>query len=135
MRDYDYQILEYSTSELRTDGVPICVILRSHEHESYTISAYVVRDWKTRVEGAPASEVAEIECFLEDIRLQIREQQAATLFFERLPQLGVGPIRSLVPGSCSASDLHKVIPLFFDGIPESSSWPEHFENLAETLNS
>jgi len=111
------------------------VILRSREQEFYTISAYVVRDWRTRVEGAPASEVAEIECFLEDIRVEIREQQAATLFFERLPQLGVGPIRSLVPGSCSASDLDEVIPLFFAGLPESSSWPEHFENLGETPKS
>jgi hypothetical protein len=111
------------------------VILRSHERESYTISAFVVRDWKTRVEGAPAREVAEIKGFLEDIRVQIRKQQAATLFFERLPQLGVGPIRSSVPGSCSASDLAEVIPLFFDGIPESSSWLEHFENLGETLSS
>src|ERR1700730_2575147 len=91
MKDCDYQILEYSTSELRSEGVPICVILRSREHESYTISAYVVRDWRTRVEGAPASEVDEIKSFLEDIRLQICEQQAATLFFERLQELGVGP--------------------------------------------
>jgi len=132
MTDCDYQILEYSTSELRTEGVPICVILRSHEHESYTISGYVIRDWKTRIEGAPANEVAEIEFFLGDIRLQICEQQAATLFFERLQELVVGPIRSLVSGSCSASALDEVIPLFFDGVPESSSWPEHFEKLGET---
>jgi hypothetical protein len=99
------------------------------------MSAYVIRDWKTRIKGAPASEVDEIEVFFEDIRLQVREQQAATLFFERLQELAVGPIRSLVLGSCSASGLDEVISLFFDGVPESSSWPEHFENLGETLNS
>jgi hypothetical protein len=111
------------------------VILRSHKHESYTVSGYVIRDWKTRIKGAPASEANEIKFFLEDIRLQICEQQAATLFFERLQELGVGPIRSFVSGSCSASGLDEVIPLFFGGVPESSSWPEHFENLGETLNS
>jgi hypothetical protein len=111
------------------------VILRSHEHESDTISGYVIRDWKTRIEGAPASEVDEIEVFLGDIRLQIREQQATTLLFERLQELGVGPIRSFVSGSCSASGLDEVIPLFFDGVPKSSSWPEHFENLGEAPNS
>ena len=111
------------------------MILRSHEQECYTISAYAIRDWKIRIEGAPAREVDELESFLEDIRLQICEQQAATLFFERLQELVVGPIRSLVSGSCSASGLDEVIPLFFDGIPKSSSWPEHFDNLGETLNS
>jgi hypothetical protein len=111
------------------------VILRSHEHETYTMSAYVIRDWKARIKGAPASEVDEIKFFFEDIRLQVREQQAATLFFERLQELAVGPIRSLVLGSCSAGGLDEVISLFFDGVPESSSWPEHFENLGETLNS
>jgi hypothetical protein len=109
-------------------------MIRSHEHESYTLSAYVIRDWKTRIEGAPASEVNEIELFLEDIRIQICEQQAATLFFERLQELAVGPIRSLVSDSCSASRLDEVISLFFEGVPESSSWPEHFENLGETQN-
>jgi hypothetical protein len=107
------------------------VILRSHEQESNIISGYVIRDWKTRIKGAPASEVDEIEVILGDIRLQIREQQAATLFFERLQELVVGPIRSLVSGSCSASALDEVIPLFFDGVPESSSWPEQFENIGE----
>lgn len=61
MTDYDYQILEYSTSELRTEEVTICVMLPSHEHESYTPSAYVIWDWKIRIEGAPASEVDEID--------------------------------------------------------------------------
>ena len=110
-------------------------MLRLHEHESFTLSAYVIRDWKTRIEGAPAREIEEIELFLEDIRLQICGQQTVSLFFERLQDLAIGPIRSLDSGSCSASGLDKVISLFFDGVPESSLWPEHFENLGDTHNS
>lgn len=111
------------------------MILRSHNPESYTIFGYAIRDWKARIQGAPAREVDEINLFLKDIHLQICEQQFAALFFERLQELSVGPIRSLVSGSCSDSDLDEVISSFFDGVPESSSWSGHFENLRESLNS
>lgn len=97
------------------------------------MSAYVIRDWKTRIKGAPEGEIHEIALFLEDVRLQICEQQGATVFFGRLQELAIGPIRSLVSGSCSDGTLGDVIPPFFDGVP-TSSWLGGFENLSDTLN-
>src|SRR5271170_782320 len=101
MKLCDYQILEYTTSELQTHGVPFVVVVRRHELGSYVLQTFILRDWKTKIGVAPKWEVDEIETFLEDLRLQSSQQSSITALFERLAYLNVGPIRAFVSGSCS----------------------------------
>jgi hypothetical protein len=125
----DYQILEYTTSELQRHGVPFIVVVRLHELGSYTLQTFVLRQWEAKIGVASQWEVGEIETFLKDLRLKSSEQSPTASLFGRLANLNVGPIRASVSGSCSEQDLNEVIREFFDGVRGSSSWQEHFDNL------
>ena len=125
----DYQILEYTTSELQTHGVPFVVVVRLHELSSYALQTFILRDWKTKIGVAFQWEVDEIETFLEDLRLQSSNQRSIVALFERLANLNVGPIRVSASGSCSEQDLNQVIQEFFDAVRGSSSWQGHFNEL------
>jgi hypothetical protein len=125
----DYQILEYTTSELQTHGVPFVVVVRRHERSSYALQILILRDWKTKIGVASQWEVDEIETFLGDLRLQSNEQSSIAALFERLANLNVGPIRAFVSGSCSVQDLNEVIRQFFDVVRGPLSWQEYFDEL------
>jgi hypothetical protein len=125
----DYQILEYTTSELRTHGIPFIVILRLHAPDSTVLAGYVLRDWERRAKVSSKSDRNDIGIFIQDFRDHIREQPLDTSFFDRLDGLSVGPIRAFVSGSCSVQDLDIVIPQFFANLRATSSWREHFDNL------
>src|ERR1700722_13229310 len=127
----DYQILEYTTSELQIHGVPFLVVVRLHELGSYALQIFVLRQWEAKTGVASQREVDEIETFLADLRLISSEQSSIATSFERLANLNIGPIRAFVSGSCSEQDLNEVIQEFFDVVRESSSWQEHFDELNE----
>jgi hypothetical protein len=129
MKLCDYQILEYTTSELQRHGVPFIVVVRLHELSSYTLKTFILRQWKARIGAASIEEVEEIGIFLEDLRLQNSEPGGIASLFERLAGLNVGPIRAFVSGSCSEQDLNEVIPEFFEEARGSSSWQEHFTSV------
>jgi hypothetical protein len=129
MRLCDYQILEYTTSELQMHGVPFIVVERLQELSSYTLKILILRRWKTKIGAASKGEIDEVEIFLRDLQLQMSEHPPAAGFFERLANLNVGPIRAFVSGSCSEQDLNEVIQEFFDETYGSSSWQEHFDIL------
>src|ERR1700732_2056531 len=97
----DYQILEFTTSELQTHGVPFIVVVRLHKVSSYALQIYILRQWKAKIGVASQQESNEIETFLEDLRLQSSNQRSIVTSFERLANLNVGPIRAFVSGSCS----------------------------------
>ncbi len=125
----DYQILEYTTSELQIHGVPFIVAVRLHELGSYALQIFVLRQWEAKTGVASQREVDEIETFLDDLRLHNSEQRSIGTLFERLANLNIGPIRAFVSGSCSEHDLNEVINEFFDVVRGSSSWQEHFDEL------
>jgi hypothetical protein len=125
----DYQILEYTISELRIHGVPFIVVVRLREHNSHTLKSFILQQWKTRIGAASKNEIDEVEIFLSDLRLQTSEPSPTADFFERLANLNVGPIRASLSGDCSEQDLNDVIQEFFDKTRASLSWQENFENL------
>src|SRR5271168_1761702 len=93
MTPCDYQIREYTDSELRTHGVPFIVILRFHMQNSHVLTSYVLRDWKTKIEPASQCELDDVEAFLEDLRHHSRTSPASGAgFFNRLDGLSVGPV-------------------------------------------
>src|SRR3984885_5608080 len=89
----DYQILEYTTSELQTHGVPFVVVVRRHEVGSFSLQIFILRQWKAKVGTGSQHEADEIATFLEDLRFQSREQLPPASLFQRLSNLNVGPIR------------------------------------------
>jgi hypothetical protein len=128
----DYQILEYTNSELRTHGVPFIVVLRIHLQDLFTLNGYVLRNWKAKIEAASKSEISDVEDFLEDLRHHSRTSQTSgASFFNRLDKLSVGPIRALVSGSCLLSDLETVLPMFFEGELQTPSWQTPFDIIGE----
>jgi hypothetical protein len=127
----DYQILEYTTSELQIHGVPFIVVVRLHEVGSYALQIFVLRRWEVKTGVASQREVGEIETFLEDLRLKSSEQSSIATSFERLANLNIGPIRAFVSGSCSEHDLNEVIQEFFDVVRGSPSWQEHFDEFSD----
>ena len=99
MKPCDYQILEYTNSELRTHGVPFIVVLRIHLQDSFALTGYVLRNWEAKIEAASKSELDDVEDFLEDLRHHSRTAQTSgSSFFGRLDNLSVGPIRAFVSG-------------------------------------
>jgi hypothetical protein len=121
----DYQILEYTNSELRTHGVPLIVILRLHMQNSYTLTGYVLQNWKNRLEAVSERELGDVEAFLEDFRHYSRTSDSSgARFFDSLNGLSVGPLRAFVSGSCFVQELDTVLPMFFDGAIEPSSWQD-----------
>ena|ERR1700733_8855488 len=129
MKLCDYRILEYTTTELRTRGVPFVVVLRLQSLQSYTLKGYVLRDWRKKIEARSKSELEDVEIFLEDLRHRCRNQDSDTPLFVGLDRLSVGPIRAFVSGSCSIQDLDAAIQTFFDDACGASFWREHFDPL------
>src|SRR5260370_42665067 len=128
MTPCDYQILEYTNSELRTHGVPFIVVLRIHQQDAFTLKGYVLRNWKAKIEAASECELGDVEEFLEDLRHHSRTSRTSgASFFDRLDDLGVGPVRALVSGSCLFLDLETVLPMFFEGELQMSSWQASFD--------
>ena len=129
MKLCDYQILEYTTSELQVHGAPFIVVVRLHELGSYALQIFVLRQWEAKIGVVSQWERDEIATFLEDLRLESSEQNSIATSLERLANLNVGPIRSFVSGSCSVQDLNEVIREFFDAVLGHSPWQEHFDNV------
>jgi hypothetical protein len=130
MTHCDYQILEYTTSELRTQGVPFIVVVRTSVLDSYTLTGYVFRNWKMKIGAASKSDLDDVEIFVKDLRHHCRNQDSVSSFFDSLEGLSVGPLRALVFRSCSFKDLDEVFQVFFNEMRGSSSWIEHFEILS-----
>src|SRR5580692_3378124 len=84
MTPCDYQILEYTDSELRTHGVPFIVILRFHMRNSYTLTGYVLRDWETKIKALPSVSLV------------------MSKFFWKIFGITAAPHRNPVPGSLIA---------------------------------
>jgi hypothetical protein len=132
MTPCDYQILEYTNSELRTHGVPFIVILRFHMQNSYALTGYVLQNWEAKIEVASEGELSDVEVFLEDFRHHSRTSPSSdTRFFDRLNGLSVGSLRPFVSGSCLVQELDTVLPMFFDGQVGLSAWRRSFDIVGE----
>src|ERR1700727_735143 len=77
----DYQILEYTISELQTHGVPFLVVVRLHEPGSYALQTFLLQQWEAKIGVLSQREVEEIETFLDDLRLQGSEQSSIDALF------------------------------------------------------
>jgi len=102
---------------------------------SYTLTGYVLRDWKTKIETASQCELGDVEVFLEDLRYHSRTSPASGAgFFDRLEGLSVGPLRAFVSGSCLVHELDTVLPLFFKEEFGLLSWQRSFEIVGEDFS-
>jgi len=132
MTPCDYQILEYTNSELRTHGVPFIVILRFHMQNSYVLTGYVLQNWEAKIEVTSDGEFDDVEVFLEDLRRHsLTSPSSDTRFFDRLNDLGVGPLRAFVSGSCLVEELDTLLPMFFEGQVGRSGWQRSFDVVGE----
>jgi hypothetical protein len=101
---------------------------------SYTLTGYVLRDWKTKIETASQCELDDVEVFLEDLRHHSRTSPASGAgFFDRLEGLSVGPLRAFVSGSCLVHELDTVLPMFFKEEIGLSSWQTSFDIVGEDV--
>jgi hypothetical protein len=102
---------------------------------SYTLTGYVLRDWKTKIETASECEIGDVEVFLEDLRRHNHTSPASGAgFFDRLEGLSVGPLRAFVSGSCLVHELDTVLPMFFKEEFGLSSWQRSFEVVGEDFS-
>jgi hypothetical protein len=132
MTPCDYQILEYTNSELRTHGVPFIVILRFHMQDSYALTGYILQNWEAKIEVTSEGELSDVEVFLEDLRHHSRTSPSSdTRFFDRLNGLGVGPLRAFVSGSCLVQELDTLLPMFFNGQVGLTGWQRSFDLVGE----
>jgi hypothetical protein len=94
---------------------------------SYTLTGYVLQDWKTKIETASQCELGGVEVFLEDLRhSSLTSPASGAGFFDRLDGLSVGPVRAFVSGSCFVHELDTVLPMFFGEEFGLSSWQRSF---------
>jgi hypothetical protein len=107
----------------------LAVVVRLHELGSYMLKVFVLRGWKLKIGAVSKNEIDEIVTFLRDFVPLSREYASASIMFEKLESLNVGPIRASVSGSCSYEDLDAVLRGYFENARGSSFWPEHFGNL------
>ena len=99
---------------------------------SYTLTGYVLQDWKTKIETASQCELSDVEVFLEDLRHHSRTSPASGAgFFDRLDSLTVGPLRAFVSGSCLVHELDTVLPMFFNKELGLSSWQRSFDVVGD----
>jgi hypothetical protein len=111
------------------------VILRFHMQNSYTLTGYVLRDWKTKIETASQCELGDVEIFLEDLRHHSRTSlSSGAAFFDRLDGLSVGPVRAFVSGSCLVQELNRILPTFFKEEFGLSSWQRSFDIVGEDFS-
>ncbi len=132
MTDCDYQILEYTSSELQTHGVPFILILRFRLKTSVALTGYVLHDWEAKIQVRTESELGDVEGFLEDLNRHSGDSRLYdSRFFDCLADLSVGPIRQRVSGSCLVQDLDSIIPPFFEGRVEPFKWQRSFEVIGD----
>ena len=98
---------------------------------SYTLTGYVLRDWKAKIKSASQCELGDVEVFLEDLRHHSRTPASCAGFFDRLEGLSVGPLRAFVSGSCLVHELDTVLPMFFKEAIGLSSWQRSFNIVGE----
>jgi hypothetical protein len=128
----DYQILQYTNSELQAHGVPFILILRLHLKTSSALAGYVLQDWEAKIQVRAGYEIDDVAGFLEDVGRHSRASRSSdSRFFDGLDDLSVGPIRQLVSGSCLVQELGSIIPTFFDGQVEPSDWQRSFEVIGD----
>jgi hypothetical protein len=132
MTPCDYQILEYTNSELRTHGVPFIVILRLHMQNLHKLTGYVLQNWAVKIDVASDEERDDIEVFLEDLRHYILISPSPDMgFFDRLNGLSIGSLRAFVSGSCLVQELDTILPMFFDGQVGAPDWQGSFNLVGE----
>jgi hypothetical protein len=101
---------------------------------SYTLTGYVLRDWKAKIKSASQCELGDVEVFLEDLRHHSRTSSASGAeFFDRLDGLSVGPVRAFVSGSCLVHELDTVLPMFFRE-EFGLSWQRSFDIVGEDFS-
>jgi hypothetical protein len=102
---------------------------------SCTLTGYVLRDWKTKIETTSQCELDDVEVFLEDVRHHSRTSPASGAgFFDRLDGVNVGPVRAFVSGSCLVHELDTVLPMFFGEEFALSSWQRSFDIVGEDFS-
>jgi hypothetical protein len=107
------------------------LVSRIHKHNSFAVIGYVLRNWKAKI-GRPPNPNCDVDDFLGDLRHRSRTSRTSgATFFDRPADLSVGPVRALVSGSCLASDLETLLPVFFEENLETSSGQVSFDVVGE----
>lgn len=125
-----YHILEYTTSELQSDGKPFAIVLYQDEERPSTLGGFVLRNWEEVLCNCAPSEISVIRDFLSDIAHYSRAEEILSKdFFQRLGALSTGPIRTFVSGNCAPEDLDSLSSTFFELEICDNPWQAFFDNL------
>jgi hypothetical protein len=99
---------------------------------SFTLTGYILRNWRVRIGASPGDEFSDVTILLDDLRFHCREGHLLDIgFLDRLQNLNVGPVRAFVSGSCLSEELDTIVPMFFDGLISTPNWQESFERVYE----
>ena len=130
----EYQILEYTCSELQPEGKPFAVVLYLDDGKPHPLVGFVLKSWENVLPSSPIFEISSINEFLDDLGHYSQEsEELSRMFFMRLNTLSIGPVRALVSGACPLEDLNTICPLFFGIDNATGSWQERFDRVRPQL--
>jgi len=130
MRYCDYHVMEYTCSELQLEGTPFAIVLYLAGNEKFPLQGFVLKCWENMFLRSTPFEVSQIKDFLSDLEYYSQETEGLSgIFFRRLDNLNVGPIRTLASGACVVSDLDKVISTFFSSRVHPGEWRQFFDSV------
>lgn len=125
-----YHILEYTTSELQSDGKPFAIVLYQDEEGPSTLGGFVLRNWEAVLCHRAPSEISVIKEFLSDIAHYSQAEEILSKdYFRRLGALSTGPIRTFVSGTCSPEDLNSLSSTFFGLATCANPWQVFFDDV------
>jgi hypothetical protein len=126
----DYHVMEYTCSELQSEGVPFAIVVYLEATESCAFEGFVLHNWETVLHSATENEISTVRAFLVDLQYYSQSDRAASKgFFQSLGNLNIGAIRTLVSGACTPDDLDSVVPTFFQRSVNTVSWQESFHKV------
>jgi hypothetical protein len=126
----DYHIMEYTCSELQSEGVPFAIVLYLDRTESGGFEGFVLCDWENVIRMATEYEASSVRSFMTDLQYYSQSDPASSMgFFKSLGNLSTGPIRTFVSGACTSEDLDGVVSTFFLRSVSTASWMESFHKV------
>ncbi|GGA80089.1 hypothetical protein GCM10011507_34190 [Edaphobacter acidisoli] len=127
-----YHILEYTTSELQSDGKPFAIVLYQDEERPSTLGGFILRNWEEVLCHRAPSEISVIRDFLSDVAHYSQAEEILSKgFFQHLGALSTGPIRTFVSGNCSLEDLDSLSNTFFGLATCGNPWQAFFDSVRE----
>jgi hypothetical protein len=123
-------VLEYTCSELQSEGKPFAIVLYLKNGEACPLRVFVLKEWELMLPSKQTSELNLISELLDDLKHYSQESKnLPKQFFSRLEALSVGPIRKFVSGSCVMDDLDSLFSTLFWTKDSNIRWQRFFDRV------